>query len=155
MEDSLANRGDYGIYSEREHDVEALPLRRCTIAPMPNIASILKSEIARVARKEVRGDTLGLKKTVSAYRAEIAALKRRVQAMEQELHRLRKAIQFNDAAVEASQGNEIACNSACCTFSRIHSARLSLRLSTKLVLQSMSRMRSASCGWPFKPAATA
>jgi DNA-binding transcriptional regulator YiaG len=58
---------------------------------MPNIASILKSEIARVARKEVRGETLGLKKAVSAYRAEIAALKRRVQAMEQELHRLRKA----------------------------------------------------------------
>ena len=38
--------------------------RRSTIAPMPNIASILKSEIARVARKEVRGETLGLKKAV-------------------------------------------------------------------------------------------
>jgi len=58
---------------------------------MPNIASILKSEIGRVARKEVRGETLGLKKAVSAYRVEIAALKRRTQALEQELRRLGKA----------------------------------------------------------------
>jgi DNA-binding transcriptional regulator YiaG len=58
---------------------------------MPNIASILKSEISRVARKEVRSETLGLKKAVSAYRAEIAALKRRTQTLEQELRRLSKA----------------------------------------------------------------
>lgn len=58
---------------------------------MPNLASLLKSEIARVARKEVRGETLGLKKAVSAYRAEIAALKRRTQALEQELRRLGRA----------------------------------------------------------------
>jgi len=58
---------------------------------MPNIASILKSEIARVARKEVRGETLGLKKAVSACRVEISALKRRTQALEQELRRLSKS----------------------------------------------------------------
>jgi len=33
---------------------------------MPNIASIVKSGIGRVARKEVRGETLGLKKAVVA-----------------------------------------------------------------------------------------
>ena len=58
---------------------------------MPNIASVLKSEISRVARKEVRGEILGLKKAVGAYRAEIAALKRRTQALEQELRRLSKS----------------------------------------------------------------
>jgi DNA-binding transcriptional regulator YiaG len=58
---------------------------------MPNVASILKSEIARVARKEVRGETLGLKRALGAYRAEIAAIKRRTQALEQELRRLSKA----------------------------------------------------------------
>jgi DNA-binding transcriptional regulator YiaG len=57
---------------------------------MPNIASLLKSEIARVARKEVRGETLHLKKAVSTYRSEIAALKRRAQALEQQLRRLDK-----------------------------------------------------------------
>jgi len=58
---------------------------------MPNIASVLKSEIARVARKEVRGETLGLKGAVRACRAEIAALKRRTEALEKELRRLSKA----------------------------------------------------------------
>lgn len=58
---------------------------------MPNIANILKSEISRVARKEVRAETVGLKKAVAGYRAEIAALKRRTQALEQELRRLSKA----------------------------------------------------------------
>ena len=57
---------------------------------MPNIASILKSEISRVARKEVRGEVQGLRKTVNAYRSEIAALKRRTQALEQEIRRLSK-----------------------------------------------------------------
>jgi hypothetical protein len=57
---------------------------------MPNIASLLKSEIARVARKEVRGETQHLKKAVSTYRSEIAALKRRAQALEQQLRRLGK-----------------------------------------------------------------
>jgi DNA-binding transcriptional regulator YiaG len=58
---------------------------------MPNIAIVLKSEISRVARKEVRGETAELKKTVSAYRSEITALKRRTQALEQQLQRLSKA----------------------------------------------------------------
>ena len=57
---------------------------------MPIIASVLKSEIARIARKEVRGETANLKKAAAAYRAEIAALKRRTQALEQELRRLGK-----------------------------------------------------------------
>lgn len=57
---------------------------------MPNIASILKSEIARVARKEIRGETLQLKKAVSGYRSQIAALKRRAQALEKQLRGLRK-----------------------------------------------------------------
>ena len=55
---------------------------------MPNVASVLKTEMARVARKEVRGETQSLKKAVSAYRTEIAALKRRTQAVEQLLRRL-------------------------------------------------------------------
>lgn len=58
---------------------------------MPNIASVLKSEISRVARREVRGETTALKKAVGAYRAEIAALKRRTQALEQAVRRLSKA----------------------------------------------------------------
>lgn len=58
---------------------------------MPNIASVLKTEIARVARKEVRSEIGTLKKAASTYRTEIAALKRRAQALEQELRRLGRA----------------------------------------------------------------
>jgi DNA-binding transcriptional regulator YiaG len=60
------------------------------MAGMANLASILKSEISRMARKEVRADTLRLKKAVGVHRAEIAALKKRAQAWELELRRLSK-----------------------------------------------------------------
>jgi DNA-binding transcriptional regulator YiaG len=46
---------------------------------MPNIAAVLKEEIARVARKAVRQDIESLKKTVSAQRGQIAQLKRLLQ----------------------------------------------------------------------------
>jgi DNA-binding transcriptional regulator YiaG len=58
---------------------------------MPNIATVLKLEIARVARKELRAQTDGLKKTVHALRAEVSALKRRVQGLEQELRKTSRA----------------------------------------------------------------
>ncbi len=45
---------------------------------MPNIAAVLKEEIQRLARKELKANTESLKKAVITYRSEIAALKRRV-----------------------------------------------------------------------------
>jgi DNA-binding transcriptional regulator YiaG len=58
---------------------------------MPNIAALLKTEVSRVARKEVRSETRMLKQAVKAYRIEIAALKRRTRALEQGLLRLGKS----------------------------------------------------------------
>ena len=55
---------------------------------MPNIASALKAEISRIARKEIRAETSSFKKSNTSYRSEIAALKRRVQALEQQLRRV-------------------------------------------------------------------
>ena len=52
---------------------------------MPNLASVLKAEVARIARKEVRGQTDALKKTVASQRSDIAALKRRLQDLEKSL----------------------------------------------------------------------
>jgi DNA-binding XRE family transcriptional regulator len=63
---------------------------RGKMADMANIASLLKTEISRVARKEVRAETMNLKKAVGVYRAEIAALKRRAQKLELDLRRLSK-----------------------------------------------------------------
>ena len=70
---------------------------------MPNVASVLKSEISRVARKEVRGETVALKKAVSAYRTEIAALKRRANAVEQLLRRLANGHSKASASPEVDQ----------------------------------------------------
>lgn len=57
---------------------------------MTNIATVLKSEIARLARKEVRAQVEALKKTSSAQRTEIVALKKRVQALEVALNKQAK-----------------------------------------------------------------
>jgi DNA-binding transcriptional regulator YiaG len=57
---------------------------------MPNIASILKSEISRVARKEVRAEIETLKKTSVLHRSSIAALRRQVSGLEKELRRVTK-----------------------------------------------------------------
>ena len=72
---------------------QALPALCAGRAPghnvrMPNIASVLKEEVTRLARKEVRAATAALKKAVVAYRADIAELKRRSGALEKQLRRL-------------------------------------------------------------------
>jgi DNA-binding transcriptional regulator YiaG len=75
---------------------------------MPNIASILKSEISRVARKEVRAEIETLKKASALHRASIAALRRQVEKLEKELRRAaRTAAQVSpggDADEAAEQG---------------------------------------------------
>lgn len=58
---------------------------------MPNIAAVLKDEIARIARKEVRAQTQDFKKASAQYRAHIAALRRRVDELERQLKRVGKA----------------------------------------------------------------
>jgi DNA-binding transcriptional regulator YiaG len=75
---------------------------------MTNLAAVLKSEIARVARKEVRSETAALKKASSAHRAEIAALKRRLQAAELLLRKLGKAMPKEKAASDAPKAPKTA-----------------------------------------------
>ena len=57
---------------------------------MPNIASVLKDEVVRLARKEVRKEVEGLKKASGQYRSDIAGLKRRMAALEKLVARLEK-----------------------------------------------------------------
>jgi BMFP domain-containing protein YqiC len=52
---------------------------------MTNLATVLKSEISRVARKELRAEFDEIKKTLSSNRSQIAELKRQVEALEQGL----------------------------------------------------------------------
>lgn len=61
-------------------------------AQLPNIASVLKEEIARVVRKQIRSETESLKRASSRYRADIAALKRRIESMERQISHLEKMV---------------------------------------------------------------
>ena len=82
---------------------------------MPNIATILKEEITRLARKEVRIETEKLKKASAQYRSDIAALKRQVAALEKQLGRTEKA---------ASKGLEPSAEGAPSTKFRFSAKRL-------------------------------
>ena len=55
-----------------------------------NIATALKSEISRVARKEVHAEVSALKSASSRYRSDIAGLKRRVAQLERLVGNLSK-----------------------------------------------------------------
>lgn len=59
---------------------------------MANIATVLKEEISRLSRKEVRSETDNIKKSSTQYRSEIVALKRRVGALEKQVSRLAKIV---------------------------------------------------------------
>jgi len=64
---------------------------------LSNIASVLKEEIARLVRRQVRSETETLKKASSRYRSDIAALKRRIETLEKQISRLEKRVPNNVA----------------------------------------------------------
>jgi DNA-binding transcriptional regulator YiaG len=59
---------------------------------MPNLAAILRAEIARVARKEVRAEVEALKKASAQHRSALAALRREVSDLTKRLRRLSRNI---------------------------------------------------------------
>lgn len=59
---------------------------------MPNIGAVLKEEIARLARKEVRQATAGMQKASSQYRRHIAALKRQAAHLERQVALLERQV---------------------------------------------------------------
>jgi DNA-binding transcriptional regulator YiaG len=74
---------------------------------MPNIAVVLKEEIARIARKELRDEVAQLRKVQSTQRADIAELKRRNKELEQTVRHLQKGLgkPASTSADEAAAGD--------------------------------------------------
>ena len=72
---------------------------------MPNIATVLKQEITRLARKEAKAHVEPLRTASAQYRKDIAELKRQLRAMKkrvdyldaQERKRLRKPVSVSEA----------------------------------------------------------
>ena len=76
-------------------------------AQMPNIAVVLKEEIARLARKEVRAQTQEFKKASAQYRSHIAGLRKRVETLERQLKRVSKSAgRANPVAAAEETGEE-------------------------------------------------
>jgi len=59
---------------------------------MPNIATVLKEEIVRLARKEIRRQTSVLRKASAQYRRDIAEMKRRVIDLQRTVVPLEKQV---------------------------------------------------------------
>lgn len=73
---------------------------------MSSLIASLKSEITRVARKELKGELQSLRKIATAHRSEIAALKRQVKHLASEIkaaNRTTKSAAKQAPAAEASE----------------------------------------------------
>lgn len=71
---------------------------------MPNIGALLKDEIARLSRREIRREVESMKKASSQYRRHIAALKREVAQLRKQVSTLTGRMRKNTpaAAVEGA-----------------------------------------------------
>jgi DNA-binding XRE family transcriptional regulator len=72
---------------------------------MPNIATIIKNEISRIARREIRAETENIKKSSSQYRSQIAVLKRQVASLEKLLRQTSKGTRAAPAGHEAEESS--------------------------------------------------
>lgn len=68
---------------------------------MPNLAALLKNEISRLAKKEVKAQTVALRKAVVLYRREIASLKRQLRQQQTSIARLESQIERRVAQAPA------------------------------------------------------
>ncbi|MDP9139965.1 MAG: hypothetical protein M3O62_04140 [Pseudomonadota bacterium] len=72
---------------------------------MPNVASVLKAEIARVARKEVKSATASLNATVKAQRKQIATLRQQVADLGKASRKTETLRKVESKAQEAPSGS--------------------------------------------------
>ncbi len=70
---------------------------------MPNIAVVLKEEIARLARKEVKFQTDGIRKASAQRRRDVAALKREVSKLQRQVALLQGQLQNQPAAAPVAE----------------------------------------------------
>ena len=73
---------------------------------MPNIAVVLKEEISRLARREIRRQTNVLRKASAQYRRDIAGMKRRLSDLQRQVAPLQKQVLKSVPAQAAEAGGE-------------------------------------------------
>jgi DNA-binding transcriptional regulator YiaG len=70
---------------------------------MPNLAVVLKTEISRLARKEVRGNIEGLRRSSLQHQKTLADMKRRLAELERKIASLEKAMPRHIPSREATE----------------------------------------------------
>jgi DNA-binding transcriptional regulator YiaG len=90
---------------------------------MTNLATVLKAEILRIARKEIKAQTAQLRKASTQYRRDIAGLKRQITALERGTRIVRRPAQ---APSEAQTANGRASRRFSAKGLRSHRTRLGL-----------------------------
>ena len=71
---------------------------------MPNIAAVLKAEIARLAKKESKAATSQLKTASVRYRSDIAKLKKLLAGQEKTIAGLKKLVQQHPGQPQPAEG---------------------------------------------------
>jgi DNA-binding transcriptional regulator YiaG len=72
---------------------------------MPNIAVVLKEEITRLARREIRRQTNVLRKASAQYRRDIAGMKRRLSDLQRKVVPLQKQV-LKSVPAQAAEAEE-------------------------------------------------
>lgn len=93
---------------------------------MPNIATLLRDEILRLARKENRKQNAATKKAAAQHRRDIAELKRQVASLQRTVSALSKRASRTDATAAASPGTATGNLRFVAKGLRSHRARLGL-----------------------------
>ena len=73
---------------------------------MPNIAAVLKEEIRRLAKREIKASTSATKGAVAQFRRDIAKLKRLVQGQQKEIALLKAQEQKSQPQTKQDEGLE-------------------------------------------------
>jgi DNA-binding XRE family transcriptional regulator len=72
---------------------------------MPNIGAVLKQEIARLSRREIRGQVEATRKASAQYRRHIATLRRQIATLERQMALLQRRVGNGSAATSGSAGS--------------------------------------------------
>ena len=86
---------------------------------MPNIAAVLKEEIRRLAKKEIKAQVGTTKQAVAKYRSDIAKLKRSLSQQEREIKLLKKQQGQPQAEEEPSESVRFSARSVKAQRSRL------------------------------------
>jgi DNA-binding transcriptional regulator YiaG len=113
---------------------------------MPNIGAVLKDEISRLCRREVRKQVQPVRKASAGYRHDIAALKRQVQDLQ------RRNAELAKRAVSAKASSEEASAAPASRFvaKGLRSLRKRLGLSAPELARLMSVSDQSIYNWELK-----